>query len=89
MSLENFHTTFKTVVTITRTYHCITDINPLEGFTQIQYRHIYRNFASLFPGRAGETTYLFVHLGVQLCGAIWRYFLLAQIRLLVPRERYG
>ena len=40
VSPENFHTVFKTLVAITRTSHCLTDISLLEGFTQIQYRHI-------------------------------------------------
>jgi len=68
VSLENFHTKFKTLGTITRTSHYVMNISLFEGFAQSSI-DIYRNFASLLPGTAGETTYLFFF--PPGCSAVW------------------
>jgi len=49
VSLENFHTKFKTLGTITRTSHYVMNISLFEGFAQIQYRHI-SEFCFVAPG---------------------------------------
>lgn len=68
VSLENFHTKFKTLGTITRTSHYVMNISLFEGFAQIQYRHI-SEFCFVAPGDGrGDYLSFFFPPG---CSAVW------------------